>query len=66
MFFLLSAISAVSINIHIEIFFLLLNSYDLVSCFLREYFEDVDRTWETFETTLWDHISNFFNLAKER
>lgn len=32
---------------------------------LREYFEDVDRTWETFEKTLWDHISNFFNLAKE-
>ncbi|URD95058.1 Exocyst complex component Sec6 [Musa troglodytarum] len=32
---------------------------------LREYFEDVDRTWETFEKTLWSHISNFFNLAKE-
>ncbi|KAK3025692.1 hypothetical protein RJ639_042032 [Escallonia herrerae] len=32
---------------------------------LREYFEDVDRTWETFETTLWGHISNFFKLAKE-
>ncbi|CAL5417718.1 unnamed protein product [Camellia sinensis] len=32
---------------------------------LREYFEDVDRTWETFEKTLWGHISNFFKLAKE-
>ncbi|RWW72217.1 hypothetical protein BHE74_00019995, partial [Ensete ventricosum] len=31
----------------------------------REYFEDVDRTWETFEKTLWIHIANFFNLAKE-
>ncbi|XP_058096627.1 exocyst complex component SEC6-like isoform X2 [Magnolia sinica] len=32
---------------------------------LREYFEDVDRTWETFEKILWGHISSFFNLAKE-
>ncbi|KAK4428426.1 Exocyst complex component SEC6, partial [Sesamum alatum] len=32
---------------------------------LREYFEEVDRTWETFETTLWGHIANFFKLAKE-
>ncbi|XP_059631465.1 exocyst complex component SEC6 [Cornus florida] len=32
---------------------------------LREYFEDVDRTWETFDKTLWGHISNFFDLAKE-
>ncbi|KAF5193049.1 Exocyst complex component sec6, partial [Thalictrum thalictroides] len=32
---------------------------------LREYFEDVDQTWETFEKTLWGHVSNFFNLAKE-
>ncbi|KAI8556054.1 hypothetical protein RHMOL_Rhmol05G0222800 [Rhododendron molle] len=32
---------------------------------LREYFEDVDRSWETFEGTLWGHISNFFKLAKE-
>ncbi|XP_071923489.1 exocyst complex component SEC6-like isoform X2 [Coffea arabica] len=32
---------------------------------LREYFEDVDHTWETFEKTLWGHISNFFQLAKE-
>ncbi|CAI9116403.1 OLC1v1017539C1 [Oldenlandia corymbosa var. corymbosa] len=32
---------------------------------LREYFEDVDHTWETFETTLWGHVSNFFQLAKE-
>ncbi|XP_011622418.1 exocyst complex component SEC6 isoform X2 [Amborella trichopoda] len=32
---------------------------------LREYFEDVDRTWETFEKTLWGHIANFFKLAKE-
>ncbi|KAF5186694.1 Exocyst complex component sec6 [Thalictrum thalictroides] len=31
----------------------------------REYFEDVDQTWETFEKTLWGHVSNFFNLAKE-
>uniref|UniRef100_A0A251VMK5 Putative exocyst complex component Sec6 n=1 Tax=Helianthus annuus TaxID=4232 RepID=A0A251VMK5_HELAN len=30
-----------------------------------EYFEEVDRTWETFEQTLWSHISNFFELAKE-
>jgi hypothetical protein len=33
---------------------------------IREYFEDVDRTWETFENTLWGHISNFFKLSKER
>ncbi|KAK9284044.1 hypothetical protein L1049_012304 [Liquidambar formosana] len=33
---------------------------------LREYFEDVDRTWETFEKTLWGHISNFFKLSEER
>ncbi|MED6222763.1 SNARE-binding exocyst subunit S6 [Stylosanthes scabra] len=33
---------------------------------LREYFEDVDRTWETFEKTLWGHISNFVALSKER
>ncbi|KAL9382525.1 hypothetical protein Peur_025560 [Populus x canadensis] len=32
---------------------------------LREYFEDVDRTWETFENTLWGHVSNFFKLSKE-
>uniref|UniRef100_A0A6N2KB11 Uncharacterized protein n=1 Tax=Salix viminalis TaxID=40686 RepID=A0A6N2KB11_SALVM len=32
---------------------------------LREYFEEVDRTWETFEKTLWGHISNFFKLSKE-
>ncbi|XP_073284751.1 exocyst complex component SEC6 [Primulina huaijiensis] len=32
---------------------------------LREYFEDVDRTWETFEKTLWGHIFNFFKLAKD-
>ena len=32
----------------------------------REYFEDVDRTWETFEKTLWGHISNFYKLSKER
>ncbi|KAG9455342.1 hypothetical protein H6P81_008246 [Aristolochia fimbriata] len=32
---------------------------------LKEYFEDVDRTWETFEKTLWEHISNFYKLAKE-
>nr|GMC63908.1 exocyst complex component SEC6 [Ipomoea batatas] len=32
---------------------------------LREYFEDVDRTWETFEKTLWAHIANFLKLAKE-
>ncbi|GLT29859.1 hypothetical protein SLA2020_046970 [Shorea laevis] len=32
---------------------------------LREYFEDVDRTWETFEETLWSHIGNFYKLAKE-
>lgn len=32
----------------------------------REYFEDVDRTWETFEETLWGHVSNFYKLSKER
>ncbi|XP_008679306.1 exocyst complex component SEC6 isoform X3 [Zea mays] len=32
---------------------------------LREYFEDVDQTWETFEKTLWGHITNFFKLSKE-
>ncbi|CAM8881091.1 unnamed protein product [Rhodiola kirilowii] len=32
---------------------------------LREYFEDVDRTWETFEKTVWGHISNFYKLSKE-
>lgn len=34
--------------------------------FVREYFEDVDQTWETFEKTLWAHIANFSKLAKER
>ncbi|XP_051123583.1 exocyst complex component SEC6 [Andrographis paniculata] len=32
---------------------------------LSEYFEDIDRTWETFEKTLWGHIANFLKLAKE-
>ncbi|KAG6402430.1 hypothetical protein SASPL_134623 [Salvia splendens] len=32
---------------------------------LREYFEDIDHTWEIFEKTLWGHISNFFQLAKD-
>ncbi|GLT77219.1 hypothetical protein SLA2020_488270 [Shorea laevis] len=32
---------------------------------LREYFEDIDQTWETFEKTLWGHIANFYKLAKE-
>lgn len=32
---------------------------------LREYFEDVDRTWENFEKIIWGHISNFFKLAKD-
>ncbi|KAL5208881.1 hypothetical protein ABZP36_033316 [Zizania latifolia] len=32
---------------------------------LREYFEDVDRSWETFEKTLWGHITNFFKHSKE-
>ncbi|CAN1236176.1 Exocyst complex component SEC6 [Linum grandiflorum] len=32
----------------------------------REYFEDVDRSWETFEKTLWVHVANFYKLAKER
>ncbi|KAH9758039.1 exocyst complex component SEC6 [Citrus sinensis] len=32
---------------------------------MREYFEDVDQTWETFEKTLWAHISNFYKLSKE-
>ncbi|KAG2665416.1 hypothetical protein I3760_15G007100 [Carya illinoinensis] len=32
---------------------------------LREYFEDVDQTWETFENTLWGHVSNFYKLSKE-
>lgn len=33
---------------------------------IKEYFEDIDRTWETFEKTLWDHIGDFFKLSKER
>ncbi|KAH9692248.1 exocyst complex component SEC6 [Citrus sinensis] len=33
---------------------------------LREYFEDVDQIWETFEKTLWGYISNFYKLSKER
>ncbi|KAG6400223.1 hypothetical protein SASPL_137048 [Salvia splendens] len=32
---------------------------------LREYFDDIDHTWEIFEKTLWGHISNFFQLAKD-
>ncbi|KAI7733908.1 hypothetical protein M8C21_031935, partial [Ambrosia artemisiifolia] len=32
---------------------------------LKEYFVEVDQTWDTFEQTLWSHISNFFELAKE-
>ncbi|XP_021722353.1 exocyst complex component SEC6 [Chenopodium quinoa] len=32
---------------------------------IREYFEDVDRTWETFDKTLWGHIGNFYKLSKE-
>ncbi|GAB2297284.1 SNARE-binding exocyst subunit S6 [Dionaea muscipula] len=32
---------------------------------IREYFEDVDRSWETFERTLWSHIGNFYKLSKE-
>ncbi|KAG8383018.1 hypothetical protein BUALT_Bualt05G0140200 [Buddleja alternifolia] len=32
---------------------------------LSEYFEDIDRTWETFEKTLWGHISNYLKLSKE-
>ncbi|XP_076901020.1 exocyst complex component SEC6-like isoform X2 [Bidens hawaiensis] len=32
---------------------------------LNEYFEEVDRTWDTFEQKLWSHISSFFELAKE-
>ncbi|KAL8144330.1 hypothetical protein V2J09_017362 [Rumex salicifolius] len=32
---------------------------------IREYFEDVDRSWETFEKTLWDHVGNFYKLSKE-
>ncbi|CAN1324143.1 Exocyst complex component SEC6 [Linum perenne] len=31
----------------------------------REYFEDVDQSWETFENTLWAHVANFYKLAKE-
>ncbi|GMH23376.1 hypothetical protein Nepgr_025219 [Nepenthes gracilis] len=31
---------------------------------IREYFEDVDRTWETFEKTLWAQIGNFYKLSK--
>ncbi|KAL6493139.1 SNARE-binding exocyst subunit S6 [Orobanche gracilis] len=38
----------------------------LIALFHGEYFEDIDRTWETFEKTLWGHISNFFKLARER
>ncbi|KAH7568137.1 hypothetical protein JRO89_XS07G0245600 [Xanthoceras sorbifolium] len=32
---------------------------------LREYFEDIDQSWETFEKTLWGQISNFYKLSKE-
>ncbi|KAL3701708.1 hypothetical protein R1sor_019730 [Riccia sorocarpa] len=32
---------------------------------LTEYFEDVNNTRAKFEQTLWGHIGNFFNLAKE-
>ncbi|KAK3230313.1 hypothetical protein Dsin_002194 [Dipteronia sinensis] len=32
---------------------------------LREYFEDVDQSWDTFEKTLWGHISNIYKLSKE-
>ncbi|KMS97730.1 hypothetical protein BVRB_5g124350 [Beta vulgaris subsp. vulgaris] len=32
---------------------------------IREYFEDVDRTWETFDKTLWGHVGNFHKLSKE-
>ncbi|XP_021763921.1 exocyst complex component SEC6-like [Chenopodium quinoa] len=32
---------------------------------IREYFEDVDQTWETFDKTLWGHIGNFYKLSKE-
>uniref|UniRef100_A0A0D9YY95 Uncharacterized protein n=1 Tax=Oryza glumipatula TaxID=40148 RepID=A0A0D9YY95_9ORYZ len=32
---------------------------------LREYFEDVDRSWETFEKALWGHVTNFFRLSKD-
>ncbi|CAI0474972.1 unnamed protein product [Linum tenue] len=31
----------------------------------REYFEDVDQTRETFEKTLWAHVTNYYKLAKE-
>uniref|UniRef100_A0A0E0NL10 Uncharacterized protein n=1 Tax=Oryza rufipogon TaxID=4529 RepID=A0A0E0NL10_ORYRU len=30
-----------------------------------EYFEDVDRSWETFEKALWGHVTNFFRLSKD-
>jgi exocyst complex component 3 len=33
---------------------------------LTEYFEDVSNTRAKFEQTLWGHIRNFFQLAKER
>ncbi|CAI0411363.1 unnamed protein product [Linum tenue] len=32
----------------------------------REYFEDVDQSWENFEKTLWAHVANYYKLAKER
>ncbi|KAJ7285413.1 hypothetical protein O6H91_Y335000 [Diphasiastrum complanatum] len=32
---------------------------------LSEYFEDVSRTREKFEQILWNHIGNFYQLAKE-
>lgn len=32
---------------------------------IREYFEDVDQTWDTFEKTLWGHVGNFYKLSKE-
>ncbi|XP_071735133.1 exocyst complex component SEC6-like isoform X2 [Rutidosis leptorrhynchoides] len=32
---------------------------------LREHFEEIDRTWEAFEHTLWSYLSNFFELARK-
>jgi hypothetical protein len=43
---------------------LLLTSYSCI-CF-REYFDEVDQTWENFEKTLWGHVANFYKLSKER
>src|SRR5947208_788182 len=59
------ALKIIIVLVEIRLFTSLL--YDgLATIFCSSCFEDVDRTWETFEKTLWGHIANFLKLAKER